>query len=175
MNWLGQMVVRHIKVTDHVLDLGCGILGPFAGKRVGKTHLCVDGYPPYLNALAGTGPTMYGLLPGITGNFLPNSYDIVLLLDVIEHLDKHMALNVIDAVRHIARREVIIFTPQGYEEGGCIDAWGLGENHLQRHRCGFSIIELEELGFAVSPVSHRPHADRLKSDGLFGVYTKSEL
>lgn len=146
MNWLGLLIAPRVRPSDEVLDLGCGILGPFGGVRLPcKRHLCVDAYQPYLDRIGP--PAVNGALPDALLRFGAGEFDVVLLLDVVEHLDKPDALLVMADAEIIARREVIVFTP----DGGCpqegFDSWGLGHNPAQAHRCDFTSGELEAMGY----------------------------
>lgn len=44
----------------------------------------------------------------------PKSFDVVIALDVIEHLDKKLGFYVIEAMERIARHRVILLVPNGY-------------------------------------------------------------
>lgn len=74
-------------------------------------------------------------------DFEPESYDHVTLLDVVEHVDKPTALDLLEATKAIARISVVVFTPLGYEslEPGPdgLDAWGMHGGEYQRHVSGW--------------------------------------
>lgn len=80
--------------------------------------------------------------------FLPNSFDLVLALDIIEHVEKDQALKLLADLEEIAKVAVILETPNGLLPQN-MDILGFGQHHLQTHRCGFEKEELEELGYQV--------------------------
>lgn len=169
MNWLGETVCDLVDPDESILDLGCGILYPFApegethgGRRIGPRHFCVDAFPQYLHEIKGSGPVMVACLPQVLNLFIHESWDVVLLLDVVEHMKKADARTTIARAQRVARRLLIVFTPDGFRVGGELDQWGFVPNHYQMHRCGFSQEELEGFGFKVS--SPRPKV-------LFGVWS----
>jgi SAM-dependent methyltransferase len=132
-----------------VLDVGCGLSLKSqyieADIRVG-----LDMHRPYLEKIDAAVPyvCVCGDATEIEKLFLPRSFDLVLLLDIVEHLDKDQALDLMRQAEVIARRAVVIETPKGFLPQN-IDILGLGGDHLQTHRCGFEAGELEALGYDV--------------------------
>lgn len=82
-----------------------------------------------------------------------DNVDIVSIIDGIEHLDKINGLTLIRHMKRVARKEVLLFTPEGPGEHGYLknephDAWGIsGADEHQTHKSGWTRSELEELGF----------------------------
>lgn len=148
MNWLGERVKCAIGPRDTVLDLGCGNLCTTG--RLGAVHLAVDGYAAYLNAIKDSGPTLLMELPDDLPMFPDSSYDHVLMLDVLEHLEAvdHQAM--IYHAERIARKSVIVFSPEGFMEQEAWDAWGLGHNALQEHRSAVYAADFEKRGYEIS-------------------------
>lgn len=74
----------------------------------------------------------------------PKSFDVVVLLDVLEHLTKEEGYELIRKMEKCARKKNIIFTPNGL-------VWqeGYDNNPLQEHKSGWGVEELEKLGFKV--------------------------
>jgi len=96
-------------------------------------------------------------------------YDALLMIDVIEHLDKADALEVLRAIPTIAERS-IIFTPRGFMPQDR-DNYGLGGDHWQTHRSGWEPEELEDLGYDVEvwrDFHYRPELDR-SFDAIWAV------
>lgn len=148
MNFLGKAVSAHLTKDDNVLDLGCGILQEFGlYPPISKNFLGIDVFGPYLERIKHNSPTMLGELPEICKNFLPDSWDVVLLLDIIEHLLKGYAEQVIGHCELIARKKVIIWTPEGFCKQDAHAPWNLPQCSYQEHLCGFEVIELEEHGY----------------------------
>lgn len=81
-------------------------------------------------------------LEGVCELFPDNAVDTVYLFDVIEHVPKEVALKALEALKRIARKQVVLFTPIGFmpqhfesEEGE--DQWGMGGAYWQEHRSGW--------------------------------------
>lgn len=147
MNILGTHLAPLLQADDVVLDLGCGILGPWGGRPPVPRYVAVDGFAAYLDRISAHAMTVTGTLPQAAQQFTSKSYDVVLLLDVIEHLEKADAKLVLAEAARIARRLVIVYTPDGYVTQPSISPWGMGINSLQAHRCGFSADELGAAGY----------------------------
>jgi hypothetical protein len=145
-NWLGDLVAARVRPGDEVLDLGCGIMPATGGRLPCKRHVGVDGFQPYLDLIGP--PCVPGRLPGVAERFGPRTFDVVLLLDVVEHMEKADALASIRAAESIARREVVVFTPDGFVPQAGYAAWGMERNEAQAHRCGFTFDELTGMGYA---------------------------
>jgi SAM-dependent methyltransferase len=138
-----------------VLDVGCGLAlkSQFiaADIRVG-----VDIWRPYLERIDATVPfvTVNADAMRIDELFLPRSFDLVLVLDLIEHLDKRQALELISKAETIALQAVVLETPKGFLPQD-IDILGLGGDRFQTHRCGFESDELRGLGYVVIEREYR--------------------
>lgn len=76
--------------------------------------------------------------------FKPGSFDCVLSVDVIEHLEKKQALELIKKMERIAKKCLVIQTTNGYLKQG--PEWG---NPYQVHKCGFTANEFRKIGYNV--------------------------
>lgn len=76
--------------------------------------------------------------------FKPKSFDCVITIDVIEHLDKKEAIKVINKMEKIARKHVVIQTTNGYLKQDMVEG-----NIYQIHKCGFEVDEFRKLGYKV--------------------------
>lgn len=135
-----------------LLDVGCGEVSPirFFSKKIPYT-LGVDGFEPALLKSRKQGiHTDYLHLELLKlGEVLePKSFDCVLASDVIEHLEKPDALRLIAMMETIARKKVILFTPNGFLPQGERD-----ENPYQVHRSGWSVEEMQALGYKVTGIN----------------------
>lgn len=115
-----------------VLDVGAGIR-PF-GWYTPDEHICIEPFDPYCRILAGAGYQVYQRTACMGLSVL--SAEAVLLLDVLEHMDKIVGQRVVELAMRSASRQVVVYTPNGFvkQEG---DAWGLGGDEWQRHRSGW--------------------------------------
>ncbi|MFT5266604.1 MAG: ubiquinone/menaquinone biosynthesis C-methylase UbiE [Acidimicrobiales bacterium] len=149
MNWLGEQIVDHMDIDSTVLDLGAGVLDQFG--RVApdvQQYVAVDVFDPYLRALSGQAiSTVKWDLCVTPFPFTSNSYDIVVMLDVLEHMDTSDGFKMIAEAERIASERIIIFTTEGYVKQDAHDAWGLGLNPHQEHRCGWNEETLKSMGY----------------------------
>lgn len=166
MNWLGKKVQGELEYYDSVLDLGCGIMQATNG-MVCKSILCCDIFTPYLSKIRESVPTITLAMTEL-GRFVDDSYDVVISLDVIEHLEKQVGFDAITHMKRIARRKVIIYTPNEFDtnDDAVENTWGLGKNEYQRHRSLFTKQQLTDIGFKVS--NDNPDA------GNFAIWYKSQ-
>lgn len=189
MNWLGNIIQKHVSENDTVLDLGCGIMQATTDvleqmsenqsvkyrlkKKIFKPSnlkckliLGCDMWEDYLKVANRYWPVIK-LGMNDLDKFVENSFDIVLCLDVLEHLELQEALNAIEHMKRIARKKVIIYTPSKYitNEEHVENAWGLGENPYQIHKCFLEPEMLKNLGFEIS----FPEPDK----NTLGIFNKS--
>ena len=74
--------------------------------------------------------------------FAEKSFDCVFASDLIEHLNKEDGLKLIAMMERIARKKVIIYTPNGFLPQGEVD-----NNPAQIHRSGWTVNEMKLLGY----------------------------
>jgi len=131
-----------------VLDVACGL--SLKSKYLGAAYILgIDIHEPYLRAIEYNGiynVIKYDVLK-LDNIILDNSFEIVYILDIIEHLPKQDALNLIDICKRKCSCAVVTETPLGYVPQN-LDILGFGANELQTHRSGWTISELESLGFS---------------------------
>lgn len=134
-----------------LLDVGCGSSLPLSlctGLNL-TSSMGVDGYEGSISASREKGiHTDYKLMNILDLNqfFKPDSYDCVLLSDVIEHLEKPEGFRLLDTLEQIAKKKVIIFTPNGFLPQEADD------NPFQKHISGWTVSEFEKRGYAVTGV-----------------------
>lgn len=132
-----------------VLDVACGLSLKSqyldCDIRVG-----IDVYKPYLEKIESKVPfiPVCENVKNISNLFLENSFDIVMALDVVEHLTKEDALKLIKDCEKIAKKACIIETPEGFIPQD-IDIWGHGGDEYQTHRSGWDSQEFLDLGYEV--------------------------
>ena len=141
---------KYIDPENEVIDFGCGLM-PATRKLNCKKLIAIEKWFPYVNQLR---KELFHLKHihvwelALAGPFLSNiesnSTDISLAIDVVEHFEKEDALRLIKHMERISRKRVIIFTPEGFVPNEREE-----NTELQRHRCGFLPIELEEIGYEV--------------------------
>ena len=132
--------VSRLTPTPTVLDIGCGIRPQ--NFVAACTRICCEPYGEYVERLRAN-PSLVVIQATwqqVVDVFPPESVDTVLLVDVIEHLDKEVGAELLAKTVQIARHQVVVFTPLGFmpqEHPDGKDAWGLGGGDWQRHRSGW--------------------------------------
>ncbi len=135
------------KPISTILDVACGLSLKSqyleADIRVG-----IDIYKPYLEKIDAKVPyvTVCQDILKLDQLFLPKSFDLILMLDIVEHLEKEDSLKLIQMAEKIAKVAVVIETPEGFIPQD-IDIWGHGGDEFQTHRCGWEIKEFDEMGY----------------------------
>lgn len=83
-------------------------------------------------------------------NAADDSFDAISIIDGIEHFTKERGKRLIKEMKRVARKQVILFTPDGFVRNEPHDAWGIHAEHAdeaQKHKSGWSQAELEKEGF----------------------------
>jgi 2-polyprenyl-3-methyl-5-hydroxy-6-metoxy-1,4-benzoquinol methylase len=148
----GQYIRELNRIVDSscasLLDVGCGFNSPVQ-------HLChrpacmvgIDGFLPAIDqSRAKRIHDEYHemSLRDIDRVFGPESFDCILASDVIEHFPEEDALDLISQMEKVARRKIIIFTPNGFLPQG--EEYG---NPFQRHLSGWTVKQMETMGYRV--------------------------
>ena len=149
MNWLGELVQKEITSEHTVLDLGCGVMQA-TDELKAKIIIAVDIWDVYLDQLKHKYPTIKADLRKLDC-FLDDTYDVVICLDVLEHLEEDEAIKLIEKMKKICRFKVIIYTPNIFKtnDDATVNAWGWGRNEHQKHRCLLDNTKLKGLGFSL--------------------------
>jgi SAM-dependent methyltransferase len=154
-----------------VLDVGCGTMERLSAVPA-QIRVGVDAHRPYLTHRVADDlavPVNYDARR-MMEIFLPASFDLVMLIDVIEHFQKDEALEILDAVERIARSRVIVFTPRGEFPQAGFDAYGLGGEEFQEHRSSWEPADFEARGYStvVFPGLHQPSTN-VSHERAFGA------
>lgn len=149
---LDNFLVQELKDCSRVLDLGCGPssqLGRIKNKLKPDLYsVGVDIFDPYLEQNQSTKIHSEYVKSNIFDiNFPDNSFDAVMLIDVIEHFEKQDFLNFFPKLQKIAKK-IIVLTPNGFVKQTEVD-----NNIHQVHLSGWSCEEMEKLGFKCFGIS----------------------
>jgi hypothetical protein len=139
-------VIKKLKKIEVVLDIGCGIRPQQYIKPL--VHICCEPFKQYvaqlLNKIKNEYDRNYVIIKATWSEavriFPPKSVDTVFLLDVIEHLIKEEAIDLLKKTENIARQQIVIFTPLGFmpqEHSDGKDGWGLDGGKWQEHKSGW--------------------------------------
>lgn len=138
-----------IPKVESILDVACGL--SLKSKFIpAQIRVGVDIYEEYFKHIESAVPyvVIKHDVRKLTDIFLPKSFDLVIACDIIEHLEKAEALEMIKQCEQIARVAVILETPNGYIPQN-LDILGYGGHEWQTHKCGWDVKELEDLGYTV--------------------------
>jgi len=119
---------------DSILELGCGSNSPLLKIGLGRIIDAVDIFAPYIDKHNKAGNYHSCSLADIlTMPLIPElekAYDAVVICDVLEHLpkDKVLDIDLLSAIEKVARKKIILFTPNGFVENEEID-----DNRYQEH------------------------------------------
>ena len=157
------------KHARSILDVGCGYGGMM--ERINKHRrlfsLGIDGYIKCITAAKRKNTHDDYVLCDV--RFIPfrkKSFDIVVCLDVIEHLSKAEGFKLIGEMGEIAARQVIISTPVGFVQHGVVD-----NSPLQIHKSGWSPQEFRKMGYKVRGFGFRFVYGNTVSTPLFRRYS----
>lgn len=180
MDWLGKIIQKYVGPKDIVLDLGCGIMksttdvletidrekySNFRWKKRKIIHF-LQNYPKTIKCKSLLGCDIWSKYLDVSKQYFPvlklsmdeldrfvdDSFDVVLCIDVLEHLSLDDAILAINHMKRITRKTVVVYTPSKFEtnEEHVENVWNLGENKFQKHQCFLSQARLEGLGFTIS-------------------------
>lgn len=140
---------------ESLLSLCCGIGLELSGIAT-QDVTAVDIYDKYLEEVKHRCPQAKTVLSDSLEYLKKrpdNSVDVISIIDGIEHMDKETGLKIIPEMKRVARKKILLFTPQGPAEDGYLknephNAWGIeGADHHQEHKSGWTEDELNEHGF----------------------------
>lgn len=135
---------------ESLLSLCCGIGLELEGLST-QDVTAVDIAPQYLESLRFK--TVCEDALSYTKRQPDKSMDVISIIDGIEHMDKKTGLELIKQMKRVAKKKILLFTPQGKEKDGYLknephNAWGIeGADEHQTHKSGWTQTELEDLGF----------------------------
>lgn len=155
-NHYARMLEKECSGYESLLDVGCGTDSPikFFSRRL-KHTVGVDGYPASIERSKDKGIHDEYVLMNVLdlpNKFSPKSFDCVIASDLVEHLQKEDGFKLIEMMEKIARKKLIIFTPNGFLEQREYDG-----NKFQVHLSGWGVDEMKELGYRVIGINGWKH------------------
>lgn len=142
-----KLLEVYLSDCNSVLDVGCGFNSAIG--RVRKTFYSegMDIYKPSID-ISKKNKThdnyKLGNIKTLEKYYKQKSFDAVIALDVIEHLEKEDGIGLMEKMEKIARKKVIILTPNGFYHQGHIDG-----NIYQKHRSGWYTNDYKKRGYKV--------------------------
>jgi hypothetical protein len=145
-----------------VLDIGCGRCSPVQFYRKGRT-VGVDLSDEYLDEARRTGThdeLRKASALEIEKEFGPAAFDACIALDLIEHLPKEGGWELLRQMEAVARRRVILFTPNGF-----LPQRNREREEFQEHQSGWTTEDFRSRGYQVMGM-HGPKSLRGEYHGL---------
>lgn len=149
---IGQLFFYHILEKElssckTVLDVGCGADSPLGKIRKKFRSAGIDIFERCIIESKKKkihNEYRVGDIRKLDKYYKTKSFDAVITLDVIEHFNKKEALQLIKKMEEIAKKKVILLTPNGFLKQDSLEG-----NLYQIHHSGWSKEELEKLGYKV--------------------------
>lgn len=136
-------ICRELSGCKTVLDIGCGPDSPIQRCSNVKYSVGVEPYLPYLNKSKNKKIHNKYLNKKIEDLSFPNkTFDAIILIDVIEHMDKKSGEILLNKMGRWAKKKIIITTPNGYFSMGAVDG-----NSYQAHLSGWSVEDFAKFDF----------------------------
>jgi hypothetical protein len=133
--------------SKSLLDVGCGKNSPIQFFSEGMYSVGVDAHKPSIkrSKQKNIHNEYYNIdVLDIGKKFLPGSYDCVIALDLVEHLEKEDGVRLLQMMERIAKEKVIVFTPKGFLSQSEHD-----NNPWQVHKSGWEVEEMRSKGYEV--------------------------
>ncbi len=128
-----------------IMDIGCGP-SPYLTKINKYEFVCgIDAFFKVCDIVSKN--QIYNQVINAKVPFIPlknKSFDAVVLFQVLEHLEKNEGYRFIQQVEEIAKKMIIITTPNGFVKQEPYD-----NNPFQEHKSGWVIDEFHKLGYYV--------------------------
>lgn len=138
--------------ASSLLEVGCGDNSPIQWfRRLPERRIGVDLFGPSIERSRSAGiHTEYHELDvlQIERHFAAASIDAVIALDLIEHLPRADGLALMEKMEQVARKRVVIFTPNGFLKQG-----EYGGNPWQVHHSGWTPDDFRARGYSVNGLS----------------------
>jgi len=165
--------IRHVLKYNYnsVLDLGCGTGNAMMHIRTRRyiKVIGIDIFPGYLKQCKRL--KIYDGLLLSDVRFLPirkKTFDVILLLDVLEHLYKAEGRLLLRKIEELATKRLVVFTPVNFLPQDAVD-----ENVYQQHKSGWCPDEIRTLGYHIRGVNSfyilRAELSRIRFSGIVGM------
>ncbi len=154
-------IEKHLKDCKTILDVGCGNNSPIGLLEEKYTTIGIDAYKPSITSSEKQkihNAYILGDIKKLNTLVKKKSFDAVMALDVIEHLEKDAGYKLLDDMERTARKKVILVTPNGF-----IPQYNK-ENKLQAHLSGWTVEDFTNRGYQVEGIYGTKFCNILRTD-----------
>ncbi len=141
------LLKNFLKKSDTVLDVGCGVNSPLLQIKKTFKSTGIDVYKPVIQESKKKNihdSYVLGDITKLSKFFKAKNFDSVISLDVIEHLTRKEGMVLMKNMEKIAKKNVIILTPNGFYHQDHYDG-----NPHQEHKSGWKESDFLKLGYRV--------------------------
>lgn len=136
---------KELKNCKSVLDLGCGPSSPLRYCKNINYSVGVESFQPYLEESKKKKIHSKYINKKIEDvDFPENSFDAVIMIEVLEHLREDVGLEILKKIEKWAKKKIIISSPNGFIPQKEVD-----NNFLQKHLSGWDYKKMKNLGFKI--------------------------
>lgn len=138
---------KELNGVKTVLDVACGARSPLAEFRKKFYSVGIDIFKPSIEKSKKAklhDEYKVGNVLNLDKFFKNKSFDVVVALDIIEHLEKKDGLKLLEQMEKIAKDKVIVLTPYGFTQQHSYD-----KNPYQIHKSGWYPKEFSKRGYKV--------------------------
>ncbi len=171
---LDYCLQRELGDCETVLDLGCGPSSPLKNCKDIKYSLGVEAFIPYLEESKKSKiHSEYSDKKIEELDFPENSFDAVIMIEVLEHLPEDDGYAILKKAEKWARKKIIISSPNGFLSQKEVD-----NNPMQKHLSGWNYKKMKKLGFRTMGLAglkflwHEIESDTMQSDQLERIRLK---
>lgn len=140
---------QELKGMNSVLDLGCGSNSPLSKIKKIKNFFSV-GVDIFKRSIEESQKKKIhdeykvGDVLQIDKFFKKKSFDAVVALDLIEHLEKNEGLKLLKKMEGITKRKIIILTPNGFKRQDPLE-----DNPYQVHKSGWRVGDFRKMDYKI--------------------------
>lgn len=142
-----QWLKRDLADCETILEIGCGSNSPILQIGLGKKTDTFDVWMPYIEKHNKKSDYRNCWQQDVFDYNIPlNKYDAIVMCDVLEHLDSDKVIysGLFGKFDQIAKKKIILFTPNGFIENNLVD-----DDPYQAHLSAWEPRDYQERGYTV--------------------------
>lgn len=134
---------RELQDCESVLDLGCGPNSPLRYCKNIKYSVGVEAFAPYIEESKKRSIHTKYLHKKIEEiDFPENTFDVVIMVEVLEHLPKEVGKRILKKAENWAKKKIIISSPNSFIPQKQVD-----NNPWQKHISSWDYEKMKDCGF----------------------------